>query len=86
MKCHICNTDNSVRECKHYQKEIQIKMTEDNINNLLEFFKTNHKGDNPLDRNLMSKEEIKGAEILVKNGKLNKGTSTNDKRQKVYYY
>ena len=53
---------------------------------LLELFKNNHKGNNPLEKNLMTKEEIKLAEKLVKDGKLNKGTSINDKRQKVYYY
>lgn len=25
MKCHICDTDNSVRECLHYNKEVLSK-------------------------------------------------------------
>jgi hypothetical protein len=53
---------------------------------LLTYFKSNHRGDNPLHRNLMSKEEIRFAEQLVKDGLLIKGTAIEDKRIKIYYY
>ena len=40
-----------------------------------------HDGTNPLSRNLMNRE----AEKLVKVNKLNKGTSIDDGRVKIYY-
>ncbi len=61
-------------------------ITHDQIATFLEYMKKNHRGDNPLHRNLMSTTEIKLAEKLVKEDHLVKGTSIEDKRLKIYYY
>lgn len=53
---------------------------------LLEYFKNNHRGDNPLHRNLMGNKEIRLAEKLIKEGLLFKGTAIEDARCKIYYY
>lgn len=57
----------------------------DDLKEFLEFMDNNYQGDRPLLRILMSKEEIKKAEKLVKLGLLCKGTSIENSKLKVYY-
>jgi len=52
------------------------------LNSLLNYFKDNHRGNSPLFKNMMSKDEIIGANKLVKNGYLQKGLLEN----KTTYY
>lgn len=60
--------------------------TTDNLNEFLKYMEENHRGNNPLHRNLMSNKEIRLSEKLVKLGLLVKGTSIEDSRIKIYYY
>lgn len=55
------------------------------IDDFLEYMKLNHTGRNPLLRIFMSDKEIKLAEKLVKKGFLIKGTSIENRRNKIYY-
>jgi len=38
-----------------------LKINSENLNNLLNYFKENHRGNNPLYRNMMTKDELAGA-------------------------
>ena len=58
----------------------------DSVTAFFKYMITNHKGDNPLRRTLMSSTEIKLAEFLVKGKLLIKGTAVEDGRMKIYYY
>jgi hypothetical protein len=57
-----------------------------NEDTFLSYMKHEHSGNNPLLKALMSKEEIKLAERLVKTDLLVKGTSTEKGRNKIIYY
>lgn len=55
------------------------------LDDFLKYMKLNHTGRNPLLRIFMSDKEIKLAEKLVKKGLLIKGTSIENRRNKIYY-
>jgi hypothetical protein len=60
-----------------------------NVNNFLEYMKSNHNADNPLSRIFMNKDEIRYANILVKQGILTKGHAAKGNsltKNYVHYY
>jgi len=69
------------QQLSNKRRNITPKEYEDFFN----YMSHNHRGNNPISRNLMSKMEIKMAEDFVKVGLIAKGTSIEDGRIKVYY-
>ena len=58
----------------------------DDEKKVLSDFKNNHRGDNPLYRNMISGEELRIILKLYHHGYIEKGTCPNDGRLKIFYW
>ena len=67
-------------------KTVENKQLKTYANLLLYSFKNNHRGNNPIHQNLLSKYEIKCVKFLVENNLIARGTDPNDGRKIIYYY
>jgi hypothetical protein len=63
----------------------KVKLSADE-NKVLEDFKTNHRGDNPLYLNMISGKELRIVLKLHHHGYIEKGTCQNDGRLKIFYW